>query len=151
MIDRVLIANRGAIAVRIIRTLQAMNIRAIAVYAEADRHARHVRLADEAWSLGEGQVRDTYLNQAKLLAIAAQSGAQALHPGYGFLSENPEFVTRCAAAGVHFLGPSAEQMAVFGLKHSARALAEQNNVPLLPGSGLLASLAEAQQMAAQIG
>ncbi|WP_293795645.1 urea carboxylase [uncultured Pantoea sp.] len=151
MIDRVLIANRGAIAVRIIRTLQAMNIRAIAVYAEADRHARHVRLADEAWSLGEGQVRDTYLNQDKLLAIAAQSGAQALHPGYGFLSENPEFVTRCAAAGVHFLGPSAEQMAAFGLKHSARALAEQNNVPLLPGSGLLASLAEAQQMAAQIG
>ncbi|MDI9223047.1 urea carboxylase [Pantoea sp. EA-12] len=151
MIDRVLIANRGAIAVRIIRTLQAMNIRAIAVYAEADRHARHVRLADEAWSLGDGQVRDTYLNQEKLLEIAAQSGAQAVHPGYGFLSENPEFVTRCVAAGVQFLGPSAEQMAAFGLKHRARALAQENQVPLLPGSGLLTSLAEAQVMANEIG
>ena len=151
MIDRVLIANRGAIAVRIIRTLQAMNIRAIAVYAEADRHARHVRLADEAWSLGDGPVRDTYLQQDKLLAIAAQSGAQAVHPGYGFLSENPEFVTRCEAAGLHFLGPGAQQMAAFGLKHSARALAAQNDVPLLPGSGLLTSLDEAQQRAAEIG
>ncbi|QFS62292.1 urea carboxylase [Pantoea dispersa] len=151
MIDRVLIANRGAIAVRIIRTLQAMNIRAIAVYAEADRHARHVRLADEAWSLGEGQVRDTYLNQDKLLAIAAQSGAQALHPGYGFLSEKPEFVTRCEAAGLHFLGPDAAQMRAFGLKHRARELAEQNAVPLLPGSGLLTSLQQAQAAAQQIG
>ncbi len=151
MIDRVLIANRGAIAVRIIRTLQAMNIRAIAVYAEADRHARHVRLADEAWSLGEGQVRDTYLNQQKILAIAAQSGAQAVHPGYGFLSENPEFVTRCEAAEVQFLGPSAEQMAAFGLKHRARALAQENQVPLLPGSGLLTSLDEAREMAEEIG
>ncbi len=151
MIDRVLIANRGAIAVRIIRTLQAMNIRAIAVYAEADRHARHVRLADEAWSLGDGPVRDTYIQQDKLLAIAAQSGAQAVHPGYGFLSENPEFVTRCEAAGLHFLGPGAQQMAAFGLKHSARALAAQNDVPLLPGSGLLTSLDEAQQRAAEIG
>jgi len=151
MIDRVLIANRGAIAVRIIRTLQAMNIRAIAVYAEADRHARHVRLADEAWSLGEGQVRDTYLNQQKILEIAAQSGAQAVHPGYGFLSENPEFVTRCEAAGVQFLGPSAEQMAAFGLKHRARALAQENQVPLLPGSGLLTSLDEARVMAEKIG
>ncbi|MDF7661053.1 urea carboxylase [Erwiniaceae bacterium L1_54_6] len=151
MIERVLIANRGAIAVRIIRTLQAMNIRAIAVYAEADRHARHVRLADEAWSLGEGQVRDTYLNQDKLLAIAAQSGAQALHPGYGFLSENPEFVNRCEAAGLHFLGPNAQQMAAFGLKHRARALAQENNVPLLPGSGLLTSLEQAQAAALDIG
>ena len=151
MIERVLIANRGAIAVRIIRTLQAMNIRAIAVYAEADRHARHVRLADEAWSLGEGQVRDTYLNQDKLLAIAAQSGAQALHPGYGFLSENPEFVNRCEAAGLHFLGPNVQQMAAFGLKHRARALAQDNNVPLLPGSGLLTSLAQAQAAALDIG
>ncbi|HAU5566600.1 TPA: urea carboxylase [Serratia fonticola] len=151
MINRVLIANRGAIAVRIIRTLQAMNIRAIAVYAEADRHARHVRLADEAWSLGEGQVRDTYLNQQKILEIAAQSGAQAVHPGYGFLSENPEFVTRCEAAGVQFLGPSAGQMAAFGLKHRARALAQENQVPLLPGSGLLTSLDEARVMAEQIG
>ncbi|MDZ7276680.1 urea carboxylase [Pantoea eucrina] len=151
MIDRVLIANRGAIAVRIIRTLKAMNIRAIAVYAEADRQARHVRLADEAWSLGEGQVRDTYLNQHKLLAIAAESGAQAIHPGYGFLSENPAFVTRCEAAGLHFLGPTAAQMTAFGLKHEARALAQQNAVPLLPGSGLLTSLDEARAQAAEIG
>ena len=110
MIDRVLIANRGAIAVRIIRTLQAMNIRAIAVYAEADRHARHVRLADEAGRWARASAR--HLSQPdKLLAIAAQSGAQALHPGYGFLSENrsssraakrrPAFSAGCGAdAGV---------------------------------------------------
>ncbi|KAA8997360.1 urea carboxylase [Affinibrenneria salicis] len=151
MFERVLIANRGAIAVRIIRTLKQMGIRAIAVYAEADRHSLHVRLADEACSLGEGNVRATYLDQEKLLHIARRSGAQAVHPGYGFLSENAEFVTRCLQAGIVFLGPTVEQMAAFGLKHRARALAQENQVPLLPGSGLLTDLEQAEREARRIG
>ncbi|GAB7199782.1 hypothetical protein OS12_12240 [Dickeya oryzae] len=106
-----------------------MGVKAIAVYAEADRHSQHVRQADEAWSLGDGPVRDTYLNQDKLLHIAAQCGAQAIHPGYGFLSENAGFVTRCEQAGLVFLGPTVAQMTAFGLKHQARALAQQNDVP----------------------
>ncbi|MFS2221562.1 urea carboxylase [Pantoea sp. B65] len=151
MFERVLIANRGAIAVRIIRTLKEMGIKAIAVYAEADRHSLHVRLADEAFELGAGTVRETYLDQDKLLAIAALSGAQAVHPGYGFLSENAGFVTRCQQAGVVFLGPTVEQMAAFGLKHRARELAEQNAVPLLPGSGLLTTIEDACVAARDIG
>ncbi|RNM19594.1 urea carboxylase [Dickeya undicola] len=151
MFERVLIANRGAIAVRIIRTLKKMGVKAIAVYAEADRHSLHVRQADEAWSLGDGPVRDTYLNQEKLLHIAAESGAQAIHPGYGFLSENAGFVTRCEQADLVFLGPTVAQMTAFGLKHQARALAQQNNVPLLPGSGLLTSLESACDQAQLIG
>ncbi|MBP2168921.1 urea carboxylase [Erwinia toletana] len=151
MFERVLIANRGAIAVRIIRTLKQMGIKAIAVYAEADRYSMHVRLADEAFSLGDGNVRETYLDQDKLLAIAATSGAEAVHPGYGFLSENAGFVTRCQLAGVVFLGPTVEQMAAFGLKHRARELAQQNAVPLLPGSGLLRDMDAACVAASEIG
>ena len=151
MLSRILIANRGAIAVRIIRTLKKMGITAIAVYADADKHAEHVRLADAAFPLGEGNVRETYLNQDKLFAIVRESGAQAIHPGYGFLSENARFVERCAAEGVIFLGPTTEQMAAFGLKHRARELAEQNNVPLLPGSGLLRDVAQAAAAAQEIG
>ena len=151
MFTCVLIANRGAIAVRIIRTLKAMGIRAVAVYAEADRHSLHVRQADEAFSLGEGSVRDTYLNQQKILDIAAQCGANAIHPGYGFLSENAEFVTLCQQRGVIFLGPTTDQMAAFGLKHSARQLARENHVPLLPGSGLLKDADQALTIAGEIG
>jgi urea carboxylase len=151
MFKCVLIANRGAIAVRIIRTLKQLGVRAVAVYAEADQHSLHVRQADEAFCLGAGSVRDTYLNQDKLLAIAHQCGAQAIHPGYGFLSENAAFVERCTAEGVVFLGPTAAQMAAFGLKHSARQLAEKCQVPLLPGSGLLIDLRQALQSADEIG
>ena len=151
MLSRILIANRGAIAVRIIRTLKQMGITVIAVYAEADKHAEHVRLADAAFSLGEGNVRETYLDQDKLFAIVRESGAQAIHPGYGFLSENARFVERCAAEKVIFLGPTTEQMAAFGLKHRARELAEQNNVPLLPGSGLLRDVSQAVAAAQETG
>ncbi|HEY0208096.1 urea carboxylase [Acerihabitans sp.] len=151
MFNCILIANRGAIAVRIIRTLRAMGIRAVAVYAEADRHSLHVRQADEAHSLGDGSVRETYLCQDKLLAIAARCGAQAVHPGYGFLSENAQFVTRCAEQNLVFLGPTAEQMRIFGLKHRARELAERQEIPLLPGSGLLADVAGALAAAQRIG
>lgn len=150
-ISSVLIANRGAIAVRIIRTLKKMGIRSIAVYAEADRESLHVRDADEAYSLGEGSARDTYLNQDKLLAIAKEAEADAVHPGYGFLSENTEFVANCEAAGLRFLGPTAAQIQAFGLKHRARELAESQQVPLLPGTGVLEDAASALAEAEAIG
>ena len=151
MFKAVLIANRGAIATRVIRTLKAMGIRSIAVYADADKQSLHVRLADEAYSLGDGSVRETYLNIDKILAIAALSGAQAVHPGYGFLSENPAFVDACDAAGVVFLGPTVQQMQAFGLKHTARELAEQCGMPLLKGSALLQDLPQAVAAAAIVG
>lgn len=148
MFNKVLIANRGAIAVRIIRTLKRMGIKSVAVYAEADANSLHVAHADEAYSLGEGAAASTYLDQNKLFAIAQKSGAEAVHPGYGFLSENPEFVERCEKEGLVFIGPTPQQMRDFGLKHSARALAQQNNVPLLSGSDLLQSADDAVKIAA---
>ncbi|MDD2841159.1 MAG: urea carboxylase [Tolumonas sp.] len=151
MFNKVLIANRGAIACRIICTLKAMGVTSIAVYSEADADSRHVLDADEAWSLGEGAAAQTYLDQNKLIAIAKQTGAQAIHPGYGFLSENPDFARRCVDEELVFLGPTPEQMVAFGLKHKARALAEAAHVPLLPGTGLLSSLDEALAEAARIG
>jgi len=151
MFNKVLIANRGAIACRIIRTLKEMGVGSVAVYSEADADSRHVLDADEAWSLGEGAAAHTYLDQNKLIAIAKQTGAQAIHPGYGFLSENPDFARRCVDEGLVFLGPTPEQMVAFGLKHEARALAEAANVPLLPGTGLLTSLDEALEKAETIG
>jgi urea carboxylase len=151
MFNKVLIANRGAIAVRIIRTLRALGVKAVAVYAEADRDSLHVQHADEAWSLGEGSAAETYLNQPRLLEIIAASGAQAVHPGYGFLSENTAFAQRCEAAGIVFLGPTPAQMEAFGLKHRARELALHNQVPLLPGSDLLDSLDAALAAADSIG
>ena len=151
MLTTVLIANRGAIATRIIRTLKAMNITAVAVYAESDADSLHVKNADIAVSLGEGAAADTYLNVDKILAIAKQTGAEAIHPGYGFLSENANFVRRCEAEGIAFVGPTAEQMLAFGLKHRARELAEKAQVPLLPGSGLLNDLDEACIAASDIG
>lgn len=148
---KVLIANRGAIAGRVIRTLRAMGITSVAVYAEADADSLHVRQADEAYSLGEGPAAATYLDQDKLFDIVRESGAGAIHPGYGFLSENADFARRCDAEGVVFLGPTPEQMEEFGLKHTARALAEQAGVPLLPGTGLLTDLDDALQAAEAIG
>jgi len=150
-INKILIANRGAIACRIIRTVAALGKQSVAVYAEDDVDSRHIDLADEACLLGAGAVSDTYLNQDRILAIAVQTGAQAIHPGYGFLSENAGFEQRCAELGIAFLGPTSEQMRVFGLKHSARALAEQNGVPMLPGSPLLADLNAALAFAADVG
>ena len=150
MFSKVLIANRGAIATRVIRTLRAMGIKSVAVYAQADADSLHVQLADEAYSLGEGNAAATYLDTEKLFAIIAQSGAQAVHPGYGFLSENTAFSELCAQRGVVFLGPTPQQIRQFGLKHEARALARQHGVPLVPGSELLgdidAALSEAQRI-----
>ncbi|MDX1819105.1 MAG: biotin carboxylase N-terminal domain-containing protein, partial [Marinobacter sp.] len=150
-LNKVLIANRGAIACRIIRTLKDMGIASVAVYNDADADSLHVRQADEAIPLGTGTAAETYLDQAKLFAIIEQTGAQAVHPGYGFLSENAEFARRCEHEGVAFLGPRPAQMEAFGLKHTARELAEKAGVPLLPGSGLLDSLDAALGEAERIG
>ena len=151
MFNKVLIANRGAIATRIIRTLKKLNVTSIAVYAEADADSLHVQQADEAYSLGDGNAAETYLNQEKLIAIIHQSGAEAVHPGYGFLSENPSFVERLEKIGVVFLGPTTAQMETFGLKHTARAVAKTAGVPLLPGTDLIADLTAAITAAEQIG
>lgn len=149
-IKRVLIANRGAIAVRIIRTLNQMGIESIAVYSDADRESLHVRKADHAYSLGDGNAAETYLDQAKILQIANQANADAIHPGYGFLSENTEFVALCEHKGIAFFGPTAEQISAFGLKHKARELAQQSKTPLLPGSGILNNVEAAIEQAERI-
>ncbi len=151
MFTKVLIANRGAIATRIIRTLKTLGVASVAVYAEADVDSLHVARADEAWSLGDGRAADTYLDQEKILALARRTGAQAIHPGYGFLSENPAFVTRCETEGIVFIGPTAEQMQAFSLKHRARDIARANDVPLLPGTGLIDRSDDAVAAAQGIG
>ncbi|MDP9085094.1 MAG: urea carboxylase, partial [Pseudomonadota bacterium] len=151
MFAKVLVANRGAIACRIIRTLKRLGVAAVAVYSEADRHSLHVMQADEAVALGAGPATETYLRQDKLLAAARAAGAQAIHPGYGFLSENAAFAQACAASGLVFIGPTPQQMRDFGLKHLARELAARNGLALLPGSGILASAEDARAAAARIG
>ncbi|MEW8321438.1 MAG: urea carboxylase [Candidatus Thiodiazotropha taylori] len=151
MFSKVLIANRGAIATRIIRTLQKLDIPSLAVYAESDADSLHVRHADQAFSLGDGVAADTYLDMQKIIAIAKANGVDAIHPGYGFLSENADFVRRCEAEGIVFIGPTAEQMELFGLKHKARELAQQADVPLTPGTELLQDLQSALTSAELIG
>ncbi|HEG2204738.1 TPA: urea carboxylase [Enterobacter cloacae] len=151
MLTTLLIANRGAITCRILRTLRAMKIRGVAVYSEADLSSLHIREADEALSLGEGPAANTYLVSEKIIAAARASGAQAIHPGYGFLSENAAFAEACEAAGIAFVGPTPEQLRLFGLKHTARALAKAHGVPMLEGTGLLANVDEAVHAAAAVG
>ena len=151
MFKKVLIANRGEIACRIIRTLRQMGIASVAIYSEADANARHVLEADEAVCVGPAPVAESYLNVERILAVAKQTGAGAIHPGYGFLSENPAFAEACEAAGMVFVGPMPSQMRDFGLKHKARELAEISGVPLLPGTGLLVDAAHARIEATRIG
>ncbi len=151
MFSKVLIANRGAIATRIIRTLKRLNISSLAVYADSDADSLHVRDADEAVCLGEGAAAETYLDADKIIAIAKERGVDAIHPGYGFLSENAAFVRRCEDEGIVFIGPTPEQMELFGLKHKARELAEQAEVPLTPGTDLLPDLASAVKASDEIG
>lgn len=151
MFDKVLIANRGAIACRILRTLRRLGIRSVAVYSDADRHAMHVAMADEAIHIGAAPAAESYLRPDRIIAAAIDSGAQAIHPGYGFLSENASFAEQCEAAGIAFVGPTPQQMRSFGLKHTARELAQAHEVPLLPGSGLLADLDHALEAAAHVG
>ncbi|MEW5728771.1 MAG: urea carboxylase [Pseudomonadota bacterium] len=151
MFSKILIANRGAIACRIIRTLRRMGVASVAVYSEADRHSLHVAQADEAVCIGPAPAAQSYLDGEAILRVARETGAQAIHPGYGFLSENPDFAEVCAAAGIAFIGPRPADMRAFALKHTARDLAEKAGVPLAPGSGLLDDVAHARREAARIG
>jgi urea carboxylase len=151
MFSKVLIANRGVIATRIIRTLQRLGVQSVAVYNEADAQSLHVQRADVAVNLGAGSAAQTYLDIDKVLQAARNTGAEAIHPGYGFLSENTEFVRRCEAQGLVFIGPTAQQMELFGLKHQAREAAQQSGVPLVPGSPLLQGLDTALEWAGNVG
>jgi urea carboxylase len=143
MFKKVLIANRGAIACRIERTLKRMGVGSVAVYSTADKNSLHVLQADEAVLIGGAPAAQSYLSFEAIFAAAAQTGAEAIHPGYGFLSENIDFARACAARGIAFIGPAPEHIEAFALKHTARATAKSCGVPVLPGTGLLASLDDA--------
>lgn len=151
MFRKVLIANRGAIACRIIRTLDRMGIGSVAVYSDADRHSLHVARAGEAVLIGPAPAAQSYLDIDKVIAAAQRTGAEAIHPGYGFLSENAAFAQACEDAGLTFIGPTPSQMRAFGLKHTAREIAGASGVPLLPGTALLHSAEHATTKALRIG
>src|SRR6185436_15632193 len=151
MFKKVLIANRGVIACRIIRTLRRLGVSPVAVFSEADRHSLHVNQSDEAVLVGPPPAAQSYLNQAAILDAARTSGAEAIHPGYGFLSENADFAEACEAAGLVFLGPTPAQMRALGLKHTAREIALREGAPLLPGTGLLDNERQALAAAEQCG
>lgn len=151
MFRKVLIANRGAIAVRIERTLRRMGIPSVALYTTADQDSRHVELADEAVWIGDGPAQDSYLDGERILDIAAAYGVDAIHPGYGFLSENAAFARRCQARHITFIGPTPEQIELFGQKHRAREVAMAVGAPVVPGSPLVHSVEEALLAAEAIG
>ncbi|MDO8288267.1 MAG: urea carboxylase [Parvibaculum sp.] len=151
MFKKVLVANRGEIAVRVIRSLKKLGVASVAIYSEADRFSAHVSMADEAVCVGPANVAASYLNVDAILEAIRQTGAEAVHPGYGFLSENPDFVAVLESAGIVFIGPSPAHMRAFALKHTARELAEKSDVPLLPGSPLVSDLENAKAWAARIG
>jgi 3-methylcrotonyl-CoA carboxylase alpha subunit len=133
MFEKILIANRGEIACRVIRTCRRLGIYTIAVYSQADKNAQHVRQADEAWPIGGSEPAQSYLRGDTIVEVAMQAGAQAIHPGYGFLSENPHFARACAAAGIVFIGPKPESIEAMGSKSAAKALMAQHRVPLVAG------------------
>lgn len=148
MFEKVLVANRGEIAVRIIRALREMGIGSVAVYSEADRTALHTVLADEAVCIGPAKSLDSYANPVAVLSAASVSGADAIHPGYGFLSERADFADLCEEMNIEFIGPSSKVIEVMGNKQNARDTMEAAGVPITPGSdGLVASLEEAEAVA----
>ena len=152
MFKKILIANRGEIAVRVIRACRELGIASVAVYSDVDRAALHVRKADEAYHIGPAAASESYLNIGKILDVAKRSKAQAIHPGYGFLSENARFAQACEDAGIKFIGPSAGSMEMMGSKTRARQHMEIAEVPFVPGTSRgLESFDEATEVAARIG
>ncbi|EER31909.1 multifunctional urea amidolyase [Candida tropicalis MYA-3404] len=148
--NSVLVANRGEIAVRIIKTLKKLNIKSISIYSDPDKYAQHALMADVAIPLHGTTAAETYINVDKVIKAAKESGAEAIIPGYGFLSENADFSDRCAKEGIVFVGPSGDAIRKLGLKHSAREIAEKAGVPLVPGSGLVKDAKEAREIAAKL-
>ena len=151
MFTKLLVANRGEIAVRIIRACKEMGIRTVAVYSKADAESIHVALADEAICIGEAAAKDSYLNQERIVSAAIASKAQAIHPGYGFLAENASFANLCKKHGIAFIGPSGDLIARMGDKDAARRLMQQSGVPTIPGTEILEDAAAAKAAAEKIG
>ncbi|GKS81862.1 acetyl-CoA carboxylase biotin carboxylase subunit [Ligilactobacillus pabuli] len=152
MFSKVLVANRGEIAVRIIRSLKELGIKSVAIYSTADRESLHVQLADEAVCVGTARPQDSYLNMKNILAAAVGTGAQAIHPGFGFLSENSRFVEMCEDCGITFIGPRSETIDLMGNKANARVQMQNSGVPVIPGSeGFLKDADEAKQVAQKVG
>ncbi len=152
MFKKILIANRGEIACRVMRACREMKIGTIAVYSDADRDALHVRMADEAYHIGPSPSNESYLRWEKIIEVAKKAGAEAIHPGYGFLSENAEFVREVTKAGITFIGPPPEAMEGLGGKMSARKIAIEAKVPIVPGTTEpLRSFDEAKTVSAEVG
>jgi acetyl-CoA carboxylase biotin carboxylase subunit len=151
MIKKVLIANRGEIALRIIRACKELGIATVAVYSQADATSLHVTMADEAYCIGPKEAAKSYLHIPALISVALTSGADAIHPGYGFLSERADFADICEQHHIKFIGPSAESMRLLGDKATARKLMVENNVPVIPGTGLLESTEEIKEFADKVG
>jgi len=149
--SKILIANRGEIAVRIIRACREMGIKSVAVFSEADVDALHVSLADESICIGKAQSKDSYLNQKAIISAAIATGAQAIHPGYGFLSENAEFADLCEKYNITFIGPSGSVISKMGDKDAARTMMKNAGVPVTMGTGILKDVAEAKAAAKEIG
>src|SRR5437870_6242374 len=152
MFQRILVANRGEIALRVIRACRDLGIEVVAVFSEADRDAAYLALADEAICIGPALAAESYLNIPRIISAAEIADVQAIHPGYGFLSENPHFAEVCRSCNIEFIGPPQQAMRRLGNKNEARKLAQENGVPIVPGSeGLIESDAEALRLAHQIG
>ncbi|HZQ67010.1 MAG TPA: acetyl-CoA carboxylase biotin carboxylase subunit [Terriglobales bacterium] len=152
MFKKILIANRGEIAVRVMRACREMGITSVAVFSDVDRASLHVRKADEAYHIGPSAAAESYLNISKILGVAKLCGADAIHPGYGFLSENAKFAEACAEAGVKFIGPTAASMEIMGSKTRARQAMEKAGIPLVPGTSRgLESVQQAEEVAERIG
>ena len=152
MFSKVLVANRGEIAVRIIRSLKELGIKSVAIYSTVDRESLHVQLADEAVCVGTARPQDSYLNMKNILAAAIGTGAEAIHPGFGFLSENSQFVEMCEAVGITFIGPNSEIIDLMGNKTNAREQMQKSGVPVIPGSeGFIETVEEAKEVANKVG